>query len=260
MPKWKRQLEVYSSLIEELMKKKDHGEGELRFNRSVIIASDVAQQYFCEKKVEMKCLHGEIETDEKIIGSIAHERLLEGSEQVRREELWEKIYGEKPILALELLLLARHNEIVLAGRPDSVMFRRGSPLLVFEYKFSKSTVAYRSYHVQAKTYGILLGNMGFDVSRLFYAIVVADPEARNDRRLKQEVVRAIGTNGPKEAVLNIRNAVIYVQRFDKDDAEKDLDWAIEFWKGSRDAVITSNPKKCVKCEYKVECDQSIHKT
>jgi hypothetical protein len=260
MPKSKRQLEAYSSLIGELVKKKEKGEGELRFNRYFIIASDVAEQYFCEKKVEMKYLHGEVETEEKIIGSEAHEKLLEDSKRIRRDKLWQKIYGKEPVLALELLLLARHKEIVLAGRPDSVMFQRGNPLLVFEYKFSSSRTAYRTYHVQAKTYGILLRNMGFDISRLFYAIVVADPKARNNKGLKQEVVKAISENGPKEAVLNIRNAVIYLQKFDKDDAEKDLDWAIEFWKGSRDAIMTTNQNKCMKCEHKAECDKSIHDT
>jgi hypothetical protein len=245
--------------MEELVEKRRKCEGELRFNRPFIIASDIAQQYFCEKKVEMQYLHGEVETEEKIIGTEAHEKLLEDSVQIKRRELWQSIYGKKPILALELLLLARHKDIVLAGRPDSVMFQSGNPLVVFEYKFSKSTTAYMTHHVQARTYGILLRNMGFDTSRLFYAVVIADPKARHDRGLKQEVVHAVGKNGPKEAVLNIRNAVIHLQKFNEDNAEKDLDWAIEFWKNAREAVMTSNPNKCKNCEHKVECNKSIHK-
>ncbi len=254
MPKWERQLKVYYSLMEELVEKRKNGEGELRFNRPFIIASDVAEQYFCEKKVEMQYLHGEVVTEEKIIGTEAHENLLEDSVQIERREFWRRIYGKVPVLALELLLLARYKDIVLAGRPDSVMFRSGNPLVVFEYKFSKSTTAYMTHHVQARTYGILLRNMGFETSRLFYAVIIADPRARHDKGLKQEVVQAVGKNGPKEAVLNIPNAVIYVQRFNVEEAEKDLDWAIEFWKNAREAIMTSNPNKCRNCEHKAECN------
>jgi hypothetical protein len=259
MRKWERQLEACYSLMEKLVEKQRKCKGELRFNRLFIIASDIAQQYFCEKKVEMQYLHGEVETEEKIIGTEAHEKLLEGSEQIKRRELWQKIYGRKPVFALEMLLLTRYKDVVLAGRPDSVIFQGGIPLVVFEYKFSKSTTDYASYHVQARVYGILLRNMGFETSRLFYAIVIADPKARHDEGLTEKVVKAVGKNGPKEAVLNIGNAVIYVQKFNEDEAKKDLDWAIEFWKNSREAVMTSNPNKCKNCEHKVECNKSIHK-
>jgi CRISPR/Cas system-associated exonuclease Cas4 (RecB family) len=257
MSKSERQLEAYFSLIKELVEKQKKAEGELRFNRHFIIASDIADQYFCEKKVEMRYFHGEVVTEDKIIGTEAHEKLLEDSEQVERRELWQRMHGEKPVLALELFLLAKYKGIVLAGKPDGVMFQRGHPLVVFEYKFSKSTIAYRTHHVQAETYGILLRNMGFDTRGLFYAVVMADPKARHDKSLKQDVVQAVGKNGPKEAVLNIRNAVIYVQKFDEEDAEKDLDWAIEFWRDAKEPIVTSNPNKCRSCEYKVECQRSL---
>jgi hypothetical protein len=56
----------------------------------LIIASDVAEQYFCEKKVEMRYTYGEIETLEKIRGSQGHERLLENLTKTDLESLWEK--------------------------------------------------------------------------------------------------------------------------------------------------------------------------
>lgn len=50
MAKWKTQLENFDSLRKELRLKREEQEGKLRFNRSVIIASDVASQFYCEKK------------------------------------------------------------------------------------------------------------------------------------------------------------------------------------------------------------------
>ena len=259
MNKWESQLKFYESLAKEIAGKQEKGKGELRFNSHLVLASDIAEQFFCEKKVEMQYLHGEIESEAKIIGTEAHEKLLQDSVKIKRRELWQKIYGKKPVFALEMFLLAKHGDVVLAGRPDSILFQNGSPLIVFEYKFTKSGVAYRTHHVQARTYGILLRNMGFDTSRLFYAIVLADPKARHDKELKRKVVDAVVKNGPKETVLNIENAGIHFHKFNQTDAEKDLDWAIKFWKNSREATPTNNSNKCKNCEYNVECQRSIHK-
>ena len=77
MNDWKQQLKKYNSLLETNIEKK---EGELRFNRCPIRASDVAGQYYCEKKIEMGYLYCEVETKKQ--GTEAHENLLEGSEAV----------------------------------------------------------------------------------------------------------------------------------------------------------------------------------
>jgi len=253
---WEQQLKDYDSLVEDLAKERERGKGSLKFGRLFILASDVAEQYFCEKKVEMQYLQGEVETEAKTLGTEAHEQLLADSMKIKRQELWRKIYESKPIFALEMLLLARYKDIVLAGRPDSVLFQNGVPLVVFEYKFSKSGAAFMTHHVQAGTYGILLSNMGFDTSRLFYAIVIVDPKARDDKQLKRRVVDAVIQNGTKEAILKIENAGIHFHKFNQKDAEKALDWATEFWKKSREAIPTTNLNKCRGCEYIEDCKKS----
>ena len=254
MSKWKRQLEEYNSVLEQVIQKSTKGEGELRFGNPFIKASDIASQYFCEKKVEMRHLHGEIETERKLLGTEAHEKLLEDSVKIKRKDLWKEIYGKKPVFALEMPLLAKYRNLILAGQPDSVLFMRGSPLIIFEYKFSRARRPFRDHHVQARTYGILLKNMGFSADRLFYAIVIVNPEARDDKTIKRRVVNTIMENRLEEAVLTTENARIYLNKFNQTEAEKALDWAIEFWKKQREAIPTRNPNKCRSCEYNVECD------
>lgn len=254
MSEWERQLEEYGSLLERVVQKAEEGEVKLRFGNSSIKASAIASQYFCEKKVEMQYLHGEIETEWKTLGTEAHEKLSEDSVKTERRDLWKRIYEKEPIFALEMPLLARYKDLILAGRPDSVLFCQGLPLIILEYKFSRSQRAFRDHHAQARTYGIILRNMGFETNRLFYAIVIADPKARDDKKLKERVVDAVMRNGPQEAVLTTENARVYLNRFDQTMAEKDLDWAIEFWKKRREAIPTRNPNKCRSCEYNLECD------
>lgn len=253
MSKWEHQLEEYNSLLEQLVQKIKKEEGELRFDRPFIKASDIATQYFCEKKVEMEYLRGKIETERKILGAEAHEKLLEGSIKIKRRNLWKKIYGKKPVLAREMLLLAKYKDVILAGIVDSILFMHGFPLRIFEYKFSKSRRPFRDHHVQARTYGILLRNMGFDTRHLFYAIVIAEPMVKDIKKLKESVIDVVVKNGPKEAVLKTEDARIYVNKFNQAEAEQDVDWAIEFWKNQREAIPTRNPNKCKSCEYKKEC-------
>jgi hypothetical protein len=155
-----------------------------------------------------------------------------------------------------MLLLAKYKGIVLAGRPDSILFQKGVPLVVFEYKFSRSETAYMTHHVQARTYGILLSKMGFDTSRLFYAIVLVEPKSREDKHLKQRVIDAIIENGPKEALLKVENAAIHVHKFNQRDGEKDVDWAIGLWNKSREAIPSTNLNKCRGCEYNEDCKKS----
>ena len=49
---WKQQLKKYNSLLDQIGQSKAKNEGELRFNRPTIRASDVAGQYYCEKKLK----------------------------------------------------------------------------------------------------------------------------------------------------------------------------------------------------------------
>jgi CRISPR/Cas system-associated exonuclease Cas4 (RecB family) len=253
MSSWKSKFDNYKVLLNELDNQREMGQTGLRFNRSVIIASDIAEQYFCEKKVEMQYLHGKIVTEAKIDGTEGHEKLLEGAAEVENEELWKKIDESETILALEWFLLARYDDVLIGGKPDAVLFQKGKPLVVFEFKFSKSGVAYPAHHVQARTYSVLLENMGFDTSALYYCIVVADPRIRGDNGLQQRVMRALMENGYEESAFSIENANIYCNKFIRQMADENLVWAIDYWKKNREAFPTENKNKCVRCEYHDRC-------
>ena len=111
--------------------------------------------------------------------------------------------------------------------------------------------------MQAGFYGLLLKSIGFDTGKLFYAIVVADRTARDDPNLRDTAVEAVKKNGPQKAILPIPNAVIYLNKFDEQEAKSSLEWAMQFWKKEREATSTTNPNKCRVCEYEEECKKLI---
>ena len=103
----------------------------------------------------------------------------------------------------------------------------------------------------------MLKSIGFDTEKLLYAIVVSDQRARVDPNLKDNVFDAVMKNGLKKAILLIENAVIYLNKFDEKEAESRLEWAMEFWKGQRESISTTNPNKCRSCEYREECKRLV---
>ncbi len=84
--------------------------------------------------------------------------------------------------------------------------------------------------MQAGFYGLLLKSLGFDTEKLFYAIVVADRRARDDPNLKDNVFEAVMRNGLNETILSIENAVIYLTKFDEQEAESSSECAFSFGK------------------------------
>jgi CRISPR/Cas system-associated exonuclease Cas4 (RecB family) len=257
MTKWKIQLDNFNLILKELRRKRKAKAGLLRFDRSTICASDIAGQYYCEKKIEMEYLHGEVETEAKTIGSEAHEKMIEDAVEIKQKALWKKIYGKEPVLAVEMFILGKYQDVFLAGQPDAVMFYKGHPIVIFEFKFSKSGIAYPSYHVQAQTYGLILENMGFDTSKMFYAIVVADPKTKGDPMLQRKAIDAIFKEGFEESILSIDDAIVHFSKFHPSEAQESLQWAIEFWKQKRAATPTANLNKCANCEYQTQCQHLI---
>lgn len=244
------------SLLEEYLhqqlKEAKEGSMPLRFNQICLKASVIAEQYYCEKKTEMTFTHGRVETETKKQGSEGHESLLWDTVEVDREIL-QKIFSDEPVTIHEMPLLAKYRDVILAGQPDAIMFKEGAPVALFEYKFSNSPYPYRSYHAQARVYGRILEGMGFDTRDLFYIISVVPKESRRDKETFRRVIEAVKENGAFEVSLKVNDAHVYLYEYKKVDAERDIDWALEYWKGSRDANPADNSNKCRHCEYKEKC-------
>jgi hypothetical protein len=116
----------------------------LKFNQLYVKASAIAEQFYCELKVEMGHLHGRVETENKREGSEGHETLQSGSLEADRREILRRVFSGRTVIVHELPLLTGYRDVVLVGQPDAILFKGGDPLVVFEYKFSNSPYPYRS--------------------------------------------------------------------------------------------------------------------
>ena len=236
-------------------------ERNLIFDRKHIKVSDIASQFYCEKEVEMKYLYGEIETKNMKLGRNEHEKLIEGLQMIKRKELWKKIYAKPHLWISEFLLFEKYKNIFIMGRADRILFLNGIPAIIYEFKFSKHQRPFRSHHVQAHFYAILLREMEFKITSLFYAIIIATPEMRNNEKIMKEisfrVYQSFFNNlslKKEKSILTIDNVKIFLYKFNPTKAEQSLNWALEFWKGERKVIPTGNLNKCKKCDYRTKCD------
>jgi CRISPR/Cas system-associated exonuclease Cas4 (RecB family) len=260
-------IQHYYSLIREALGKH---ESSLRFNTSFLTVSEISKQYYCEKKVEMERVLGKIVTEHKVIGQEAHEILLKNAVKVKQEEIFRKILSGKPMLIREMLLLAKIKDVIIAGRPDAIFFYSGNPLCLFEYKFKKHRFPFRDMHVQARLYCLLLNEMGFTTEKLRYSIMLVPPKFRKDeeiRRLPLFIIKHIlalgGHDGKRDYAITLLSpkimmgkAMIFINDFNKSEALKDLEWALEYWLNKREAKPTSKTAKCKSCEYVKQCSNT----
>jgi hypothetical protein len=253
-PPYERLLDEQTALFHEIALRRNTGDTELRFGRPWVAASSIADQYYCEQKVELRRLLGEIDTEVKQRGSAAHEELTSDAIETDQEDLFQIIFSDQLTIAHELLLVSRYKGLILVGQLDAVAFHQGRALYVFEFKFSHSQIPYHSYHVQANVYGKILEGIGFDVSTLCYVIALIPPSARNESTLFTNIVHAVMDNGPQEVTLDIDTSKVYVFLYRSTPAEEDIDWALEYWRSQREAIPTRNPNKCTQCEYLASCE------
>jgi len=243
------------SLLEEAKESKKR----LRFGLHFVNASEIAEQFYCEKKVELKYTYGKIQTQEMEKGDEKHELTLSGMIPVKREDLWRDIF-QKPTVGASMLLLGKYRECVIAGRPDYILFRRRKPTLLIEYKFSRKPKIFPSYHVQALVYGYLLHDLGFETSELRYAISVAPHDLNREKieSLNQTIcMLSIPELYKKEPVdLDIPGLVVWMYPFSLESAIEKLEWAIPFWEERRNAKPTRKAEKCGACGYREKCTKA----
>ncbi len=252
MEAWEKGLARYESLRKEVAE----GEGKLRFGSRFLKASEIASQYYCEKKVELTRIYGRIETEEMRKGTNAHEGLLVDMVKVKKEELWKNLF-EKPTMGAVFPLIGTYEGCTIMGVPDYTLFSLGNPLLLVEHKFSKKPTIFSTYHTQALVYGYLLNDLGFDTSLLRYIVAVSPPEMHGDdlRKLDHEICQlAMSRLKRKEPTkLPIQRVVAMMYPFSLQEAIEKLEWAIGFWKGEREAVPTKSQAKCAVCDLKEKC-------
>jgi len=106
-----------------------------RHETSFIGASTLAQQYYCEVKVEQTFVHGEVPSETKDAGTELHGEVL-AMESIERKELIEHIEKD-PRVTASFGLFAEVGKLRIVGVPDAVVFEKSAPKWLIELKTTR---------------------------------------------------------------------------------------------------------------------------
>ena len=231
-----------------------------RHGISMVPTSGIAGQYYCEQKVEMEYLHGEIETEAKTEGEILHKQMIQMTKTTLGNLI--KNIKKRKILVASFPIFARFSGLVIAGVPDAVVFLKGTPMYLIELKTTKGDTSrlWKDQLVQVGTYGLILEEMGFDCSKLKLVVIRIRRQEELSAQYKQNLMRTSITDllkGGQKTMTSKSESTTHVIDYDMQDVITDLKWAEAYWLSQREPIPTQNIARCRSCEFNDVCPYSL---
>jgi CRISPR/Cas system-associated exonuclease Cas4 (RecB family) len=250
--------------VDSLLRIKELAKTNVKFRHGIhyIPASSIAEQYYCEQKVEMSYTVGDVETEAKVEGRAVHDVLLQ-MEKTTLEDLIRDIQT-KDLYIVRFPIFAHFSDMILVGVPDAIVFVKGVPVFIIELKTTSGNVSNLWDHekVQVGVYGLILDQMGFDCSKLKLVIIKQKRDANlidegYRERFLYEIVstllRKVKPNFPRDIMR------LHILSYNRGKVAEDLKWAMDYWLSKREPIPTRNASKCRSCEYALTCPKSLIK-
>lgn len=192
-------------------------------------------------------------------GQELHEQLI----PMQKATLKRIVRGIKrePVFVASFLIVAEFSQLVLVGLPDAVVFVKSNPRFLIELKTTRGDTSrlWDDQIVQARVYGLILEQMGFDCSRLKLVI----PRVRRTRKtrswknkfLKSVIQDLLKTERPSQPRKR-KESTIHIIDYNRAHAVADVKWTEAYWLSRRQAIPSGSAAKCEVCEYAEVCSHA----
>jgi PD-(D/E)XK nuclease superfamily protein len=248
---WKREEEFFQT-----------GRGEFKHGTSFVAVSSIAEQYYCEYKIENEFALGEIPTEAKDTGTSLHDELLP-SERISEKEFVKLVGGKEPSLAI-LSVWGSIGGLKVVGTPDHIIWTEGKPLWLVELKTTKGDPLplWEDQENQARIYGLLLDLMGFDCSQMKLAVVRLKSGELDDEMKRQWILRisrALLDSKVDELESKHSGAMrVHVLNHDRAMAARAVVSKAGYWLGTREPSWSTSVGKCRACEFNSVCPKTLY--
>ena len=241
----------------------DSGNGEFRHDTSFVAVSSIAEQYYCEYKLENEFAFGEIPSEAKISGTALHDELMP-TEKISPKAFAKLVGKKEPTLAV-LGVWGSAGGLKVVGMPDHIVWSQSKPLWVVELKTTKGDPAplWEDQENQVRVYGLLLEKMGFDCSGMRLAVVRLKSDELRDQVKKEwilQVSAALMWNATLELETKYQGRMkVHVLEHDVGKAENAVRAASGYWLEEREPLSSTSEGKCRACEYNGVCPKSLYR-
>jgi len=241
----------------------DSGHGEYRHGTSFVAVSSIAEQYYCEYKLENEFALGEISTEAKDSGTALHDELMP-TEKITPKEFAKLVGKKEPTLAV-LGVWGEAGGLRVVGVPDHIIWSQGKPLWVVELKTTKGdpNPLWEDQENQVRVYGLLLERMGFDCSGMRLAVVRLKSDEMKDQEKKEWILKvssALMWDAVRELETKYQGKMkVHVLNHDASKAETAVRSRSGYWLGEREPFSSTSEAKCRACEYNDVCPKSLFK-
>ncbi len=236
----------------------------LRHGLAAVPVHLIAEQLYCERKVDLALDFPDVErpTVELAAGTAGHEAIAAEVGPIEPAEVEALVEAGEPVRLHEYGFLGHVGEVPIVGRPDAVFLSGRMADLVLEFKFSTWRKPFPSHRLQVLAYGYLLGQNGYDVSRLVCGVLMLPPTAPRDTPVAEADYAVCAAHashlaarrrpgGPEVAASPeaVAGGTLSLFPYDAAEAAKRLAWAVEYWQGRRAPGLADNPNKCRRCAF-----------
>lgn len=241
----------------------DSGKGEFRHGVSFVAVSSIAEQYYCEYKLENEFALGEIPTEAKDTGTALHDELMP-TVKINRKEFARLVSKKEPSLAV-LGLWGSAGGLKVAGVPDHIVWSEDRPQWVVELKTTKGdpTPLWEDQENQVRVYGLLLDRMGFDCSKMRLAVVRLKSGELSEEEKREWILRVSAAliEGRIQSLEAEYRGLMKVHLIEHDVARADgaVVSKAGYWLQEREPTSSTSVGKCRACEYNSVCSKSLVK-
>lgn len=234
------------------------GISQIRFGLNFVPVSVIAEQWYCEKAVDLRYRHPKVEfsSPELTYGTTVHELFACEAEKLTEKEIKDLIRSGKPASFREIRFEGIYRGIKVKGIPDYFSIKGGKALFLLDYKFSKHKRIFPSHRIQVDTYGFLLYKNHLDTDDLICGIIIVEPEMHELGEVQDDITPKLQAEALKMRQrrldrMNIDEPGFYGQlySYSLDNTKKNLDWAISYWRKQRNALPTKKAHKCKACQF-----------
>jgi CRISPR/Cas system-associated exonuclease Cas4 (RecB family) len=224
--------------------------------------SSIAEQFYCEVKVDHEYTRGEVPTEAKQEGSATHEEVFVMKPTTPAEIV--RDIRRKQTVTSTFLAVGKVDKLRIIGRPDAVIFHHGRPRWVVELKTTGRDPGslWSDQVVQLKTYGLLLEKMGFDTKELDLVLVRLRrqsplSEDQIETLLEQVTTHLFNDDYQRFELAHHLDLKFFVFPYSRHEAERDVKWAMDYWLEKRAPIPTTYAGRCRSCEYSKVCSFSL---